>query len=611
MKKIFKATIFLGLLLPIQPISAGQTLKEYKKSIALGVLTGVIAQAGYKLFKKQTALPGTKDLSLTEKTEVPSKEEIEKPLSTRLFESLCSYELCNETLEILSSKDITKEIINKKACKEDILKGYNPHLINSCHSTQAPIHFALDLLENLEIEESEKSEKIVQIIKKLLELGADANCVITPDRGIKPDNMTPLIRLMFMRNRFDKSDLVKALIQAGANVNATTSGDYTPLHFAASKKDTPHEVIAMLIDNGADMDALNRDGRTPLQGGAFFQSKSVITLIEKGADIKKLSSNLSNILHFAVWGSDNNPDLAFLLKQDLDINAQNAQGETPLHTAASRNYIISVRQLCEAGANINARNNEGQTPLHIAVVQSRHEAVVQLCEAGADQAIRDNDGNTAFHRSLRSRDWNLTSQYLLDNGADINARNNNGQTPLHNAASSNAYEAVVKLCEAGANPTIADNNRNTPAATVDPARTNAQQILDYLNLRETGYPRYIDNPIENSENNLSYLQQGYLKRAYLAAAPIEVTINNNTYLLDLFTIYKNYSENGKIDKLKEVLKKCEFNKLSGEQKTALLKLGAPLKKSELHTQSNLLNKIETQEPSFEDVIVYTQNNQWQ
>ena len=50
----------------------------------------------------------------------------------------------------------------------------------------------------------------------------------------------------------------------------------------------------------------------------------------------------------------------------------------------------------EAGADINLQNNDGSTPLHTAAFLCRVEIVEALLENGADKNIRNNFGSTAL-----------------------------------------------------------------------------------------------------------------------------------------------------------------------------------------------------------------------
>ena len=57
-----------------------------------------------------------------------------------------------------------------------------------------------------------------------------------------------------------------ALIDSGADVNATQGDGTTPLHWAVYKVDA--ELVAELLDHGAKADVMNRYGSSPLARSA-------------------------------------------------------------------------------------------------------------------------------------------------------------------------------------------------------------------------------------------------------------------------------------------------------------------------------------------------------
>ena len=98
-------------------------------------------------------------------------------------------------------------------------------------------------------------------------------------------------------------EAVKQHLAAGADVNAKNKRGGTPLHSAAAKE---HENIAeLLIAKGADVNAKNNEGRTPLHyaTGTGWQG---------GYEIAKL-----------------------LISKGADVNVKNVGGHTPLDLATS------------------------------------------------------------------------------------------------------------------------------------------------------------------------------------------------------------------------------------------------------------------------------------
>ena len=77
------------------------------------------------------------------------------------------------------------------------------------------------------------------------------------------------------------------LLDKGASLFAKTKiGDHTPLHEAAKHGST--DVIRVLIERGADINVLAENGDTPLHLAVTWEKTSAVkVLLELGADIQK------------------------------------------------------------------------------------------------------------------------------------------------------------------------------------------------------------------------------------------------------------------------------------------------------------------------------------
>lgn len=114
--------------------------------------------------------------------------------------------------------------------------------------------------------------KNIQLIKRLIEYGADVNAV-----GIK--NRPSLICAINLKNL----KIIELLIQHGATVNMCDADGYTPLMYAVNHNDS--DAIRTLINHGADLDAVDQIGFTALMHAAILGHTSIVELlIEKGAD---------------------------------------------------------------------------------------------------------------------------------------------------------------------------------------------------------------------------------------------------------------------------------------------------------------------------------------
>ncbi len=229
--------------------------------------------------------------------------------------------------------------------------------------------------------------------------------------------------------RAGKIEKVKALIAANPDlVDARDREGKTPLHWAWKE-----DIATLLLEHGADVNAKNAQGNTPLWTPVMYGRKNIaIILLTNGADVNARDNSGETPLHkVSIHSLPNSRDIAaLLLKHGADVNAKSNNGWTPLHSANTKDV---AEILLSHGADVHARDNRGRTPLHWA-----YKEVAELLLAnGAEVDSRDNSGRTPLHTSFDghctdySTKWKDFAELLITNGANVDARDNRGRTPLH------------------------------------------------------------------------------------------------------------------------------------------------------------------------------------
>ncbi|CAD5229383.1 unnamed protein product [Bursaphelenchus okinawaensis] len=123
--------------------------------------------------------------------------------------------------------------------------------------------------------------------------------------------------------------------------------------------------------------------------------------------------------------------IKYLLSRcDCDVNHRNNNGQTPLHYAASKNYIPIARMLLENGAEVNVQDKYGSAPLHRAAAKGHVDMIMLLMkQKGARVDLADREGNTALQMAVEDQN-DSAAIFLAKRGADINRQNREEKTPL-------------------------------------------------------------------------------------------------------------------------------------------------------------------------------------
>jgi ankyrin repeat protein len=302
----------------------------------------------------------------------------------------------------------------------------------------------------------------VEIAQMLLEKGADANSSYDGNRALHRAVVGGSIALIQM------------LLDKGADLEARELvKSYTPLHLAA--RYAVHEVVSLLLDRGANINAKAADEDTPLHLAAKHARLEVARLLlDKGANIEAKAAYGYTPLHLAAkQGFHQNARL--LLDRGANINAKAADEDTPLHLAVKYGFWVAPL-LLDKGASINAKAADKYTPWHIAAEHARLEVARLLLDKGANINAKAADEYTPLHLAAK-HGYVKFAWLLLDKGANIDARTSEGETPLHLASKSSPETSegetpphlaskyspgmVERLVKAGANLNVKNHKGET------------------------------------------------------------------------------------------------------------------------------------------------------
>lgn len=183
--------------------------------------------------------------------------------------------------------------------------------------------------------------------------------------------------------------LVKSLLAAGLNINATNRFGNTSLMIAADNEQV--EMVKLLTSTGAFVDVRNDFGFTALMFAADKGNEDIITiLIQNGAE-----ANAANKVGFTplymllrhICESESSCDrlarlAELLLDRGADANASTDDQETLLMAAASLGNTKAVRILVNRGAYLNRQNSNGETALMLAMREGYVDTAAFLKSVG-------------------------------------------------------------------------------------------------------------------------------------------------------------------------------------------------------------------------------------
>lgn len=249
----------------------------------------------------------------------------------------------------------------------------------------------------------------------------------------------------------DKRDTKKlrALIKAGANLEAKNADGETPLIYAAGRRML--ECINILIDAKADIEAKAKNGDTPLIAAQTsvsgpLRDACVQALLDAGADPNERDRDGNTPLMLAAQFG-NTHYLKALIAAGAEINLTNENNVTALMTAACEGKTECLEALIAAEAYLEIRDiNNGYTALAWALSSRHPDCIKALVAAGANHEKGVLPCDTMLHSAARAG-YAECVQAFIDTGIRFDGLNEDDQTPLDVAEEKNRTEVIHILKE--------------------------------------------------------------------------------------------------------------------------------------------------------------------
>ncbi|KAL4965773.1 ankyrin repeat-containing domain protein [Aspergillus stella-maris] len=266
---------------------------------------------------------------------------------------------------------------------------------------------------------------------------------------------------------------LRELLEIGLSHNQRNNHGYTPLHLLSSSTESLADGLDILCAAGANIEAQDNSGRTPLtrimdpqESSVHEYYQGVKVFIDKGANLNAQDYQGNNILQYLVNDLGLKVDLMnVLLSLGAKPTLPNYNGDTFLHSLCARvatyqddKGVLAIRSLIHGGASATSKNHKGQTPLHLLCSRvsqhyfaptavSRISAIDVMLDAGLIDNLNtpDYDGVLPIHNAATISE--VLVGKLMSRGADTTLCTKDGRNLLHIASTARQSNAVGLLID--------------------------------------------------------------------------------------------------------------------------------------------------------------------
>ncbi len=184
---------------------------------------------------------------------------------------------------------------------------------------------------------------------------------------------------LMLAAKLSSREVVKKLLHAGAGINDRNLNGGTALMYSAIRGNS--ETMMLLLEHGAEVNAAAKFGWTALMiAAAKGHAKITSILIDHGAEVNIRDVYRWTPLMRASFSGHEQAVAALLNDANIDVNAQDDNGATAMHHAATNGYAGIVKLLLEHNASSSIKDRFELDPRGRAIVNN-HALIVSLLDS--------------------------------------------------------------------------------------------------------------------------------------------------------------------------------------------------------------------------------------
>ncbi|RSL38033.1 hypothetical protein CEP53_015244, partial [Fusarium sp. AF-6] len=327
-------------------------------------------------------------------------------------------------------------------------------------------------------------------------------------------------------------DIAALLLDQGAAIEATQSFGATPLDEACWKGHTA--VVELLLSRHAKTQVIDNDGWSPIRSATQFERKDIVKVL--------------------------------LETDDANVNLADTDGETPLHVASRKGYDAIITQLLKHKADVNVLDGQKRTPVMLASQNGHDTCVKILCKARANCNFQADEDDVlwlllATSKPIETR--NARQLALNEAEAETSPKEKKGTGDTKPTNRSAQHEAQTEIEGRGKGNEEKELIKDGDPRTTDKPKarsTREQNKMLVLAILRDPPPTITSGEEERLQRPKTGTKQGdFLRKWVSKAAVIKYNVNNDksTFFTQFRNVYEVIYGTGPTNITKEPTKTLE------------------------------------------------------